>query len=88
MKKISHKKIQIYCSVLFLLFVITTEKLSAANYITVATIGAVPSLDKNQDPQMLVDQVIAFWKQELKQVIPDKPDLIVLPEVCDLSGSR
>ena len=87
MKKISHKKIQIYFSVIFLLFVITTEKLLAANYITVATIGSAPSFDKTQEPQKLVNQVIEFWKQELKQVIPDKPDLIVLPEVCDLSGA-
>ena len=36
--------------------------------------------------QEIVDHVIAFWEKELKQVLPDKPDLIVLPEFCDLSG--
>jgi hypothetical protein len=59
----------------------------AANYITVATIGAVPQLDEKQDPQSLVNQVITFWQKELAQVLPDKPDLIVLPELCDLSGA-
>ncbi len=57
----------------------------AANYITVATIGTVPVLDEHQDPQALVNQVMDFWQKELDQVLPDKPDLIVLPEVCDLS---
>ena len=33
--------------------------------------------------QALVDQVIEFWENELSRVLPDKPDLIVLPEACD-----
>ncbi len=56
----------------------------AINKVKVATIGAVsPSLDLNQEPQKLVDQMIEFWEIELAQVLPDQPDLIVLPEVCD-----
>lgn len=58
----------------------------AEKYVTVATIGASPEINRDQEPQKIVDQVIEFWKRELKQVLPDKPDLIVLPEVCDLSG--
>ncbi len=27
--------------------------------------------------------MIAHWKKELAAVLPDKPDLIVLPETCD-----
>ena len=69
---------------MFLAFSVRTR---AANYITVATIGAVPQLDEKQDPQSLVNQVITFWQKELAQVLPDKPDLIVLPEFCDLSGA-
>ena len=58
----------------------------AERCITVATIGNVPSAIKTQNKQELVNHVIAFWTKELKQVLPDKPDLIVLPESCDLSG--
>jgi len=81
------KKLRIYIPFILILLSVAANNALAANYITVAAIGAVPSLDKNQDPQKLVDQVIEFWKHELKQVLPDKPDLIVLPEFCDLSGA-
>jgi len=67
--------------------IINSDNAKAARYVTVATIGNTPSIDKNQDPQELVNQVISFWDKEFKQVIPDKPDLIVLPEFCDLSGA-
>lgn len=87
MENKSKKHFRIRISFILILFIIATVSALAANYITVATIGAAPSLDKKQDPQKIVNQVIAFWKQELKQVLPDKPDLIVLPEVCDLSGA-
>ena len=55
-------------------------------YVTVATIGNVPSPIKTEKKQEMVDHVISFWKKELSQVLPDRPDLIVLPEFCDLSG--
>ena len=87
MKNIIQKKTKTGFSVFLVLFFITAVKLSAANYITVATIGAAPSPDKNQEPQKLVAQVISFWQKELDQVLPDKPDLIVLPEFCDMSGA-
>ena len=54
-----------------------------SNYVKVAVIGTVPRVDKHQDEQKIVDQVIEFWKKELAQVLPDKPDLIVLTEACD-----
>jgi hypothetical protein len=57
----------------------------AERYVTVATIGNAPSVLKSENKQEIVDHVIAFWGNELKQVLPDKPDLIVLPEYCDLS---
>jgi hypothetical protein len=34
----------------------------------------------------MVEQVIAHWKREFAQVLPDRPDLIVVPEVCDRVG--
>jgi hypothetical protein len=80
-------KLKTCLPVILTVFFIAAGNASAANYITVATIGTSPSLDKKQDPQNLVNQVITFWKQELQQVLPDKPDLIVLPEFCDLSDA-
>jgi hypothetical protein len=79
--------IRICVPVALFLFNIAVINSFAVNYIKVATIGAAPSLDRNQDPQKLVSQVIAFWQKELDQVLPDKPDLILLPEFCDLSGA-
>jgi len=68
----------------FLLLVSFFFTANAKNYVKIATIGAVsPNLDLNQEPQKLVEQMIEFWAVEFKQVLPDKPDLIVLPEVCD-----
>lgn len=57
---------------------------NAANRIRIATIGEKPpALDKSAGYQQMVEQMIAFWKRELDQVIHDDPDLIVLPENCD-----
>jgi predicted amidohydrolase len=36
------------------------------------------------DHQALVEDMIAYWRGKLAQVLPDRPDFIVLPEVCDL----
>ncbi|HNR40670.1 MAG TPA: carbon-nitrogen hydrolase family protein [Bacteroidales bacterium] len=68
-------------------FLFVTGSLNAARYVTIATIGNVPSVERNLQPEKMVDQVIAFWRNELNQVLPDKPDLILLPEFCDLSGA-
>ena len=66
------------------LFLFISFSVNAKNHVKIATIGAVsPSLNLNEEPQKLVEQMIGFWASELKQVLPDKPDLIVLPEVCD-----
>lgn len=53
--------------------------------VKVATIGNTPSRIENDNKQEIVDHVIKFWSNELKQVLRKKPDLIVLPELCDLS---
>ncbi len=69
-------------SFIFLVFIFAP--VHAKNHVKIATIGAgSPHLDTNQKPQKLVEQIIEFWAAELEQVLPDKPDLIVLPEVCD-----
>jgi hypothetical protein len=69
-----------------LLLIVCSLTGKAQKYVTVATIGNAPSSIKTENKQEIVDHVIQFWKNELHQVLPDKPDLIVLPEFCDLSG--
>jgi hypothetical protein len=74
-------------SLIIFVFTVFFYPVNAKNNVKIATIGAVsPYLDMSQEPQKLVEQMIKFWETELKQVLPDKPDLIVLPEVCDRPG--
>ncbi|UCD28850.1 MAG: carbon-nitrogen hydrolase family protein [Planctomycetota bacterium] len=57
-------------------------------YVKISTIGPrYPSIDVNVDPQKAVDIIIKHWKNKFAQVLPDKPDLIVVPEACDIPGS-
>lgn len=80
MKK-SNSVFVLFFSVFMLLFM---GKADASNYVKIATIGkGSPVLDKSLTPQEMVDKIIVFWRNELAQVLPDQPDLIVLPEVCD-----
>ena len=73
------------CVCVFLIWI--TAPLSAANYVTVVTIGKSPHvLDKTQGMQKMVENTKEFWRKELEQVIPNKPDLIVLTEECDIPG--
>jgi hypothetical protein len=67
-------------------FLISPDTILAERYVTVATIGNVPPAMTSENKQEMVNHVISFWEKELKQVLPDKPDLIVLPEFCDFSG--
>ena len=55
-----------------------------ANYVKISTIGARPvAVDPGLEPQRVVDKAIQYWQGELDQVLPDRPDLIVVPECCD-----
>ena len=78
---------KLFCYSLFtglVLFFLFPNNAWGRIYVKIATIGAPsPHLDLNQEPQELVDQMIEFWRNELAPVLPDKPDLIVLQEVCD-----
>lgn len=68
----------------FTVLLLSTDIINASKYITVATIGnQVPVVDKTMGMQTVVEEVIRFWQMKLKQVLPDNPDLIVLPEYCD-----
>jgi len=54
------------------------------SYVKIATIGARPlTIDPETKPQKIVDKIIAHWQKKFAQVLPDKPDLIVVPEACD-----
>ncbi len=55
-----------------------------ANYVKISTIGARPvAVEPGLEPQRIVDRVIEHWQGKLDQVLPDRPDLIVVPEACD-----
>ena len=52
--------------------------------ITIATIGSGPaSAAGDTEQQKVVEKMIAHWKRQFAQVLPDRPDLIVVPEACD-----
>ena len=56
----------------------------AKKEVKIATFSIMPPIiDLNTDPQKVVDMMIGFWKEEIDKVLPDHPDLIVLPEACD-----
>jgi predicted amidohydrolase len=55
-----------------------------ARYVKISTIGAVPlTVHIDCNPQEIINQMKEYWRKEIAQVIPDKPDIIVLPELCD-----
>ena len=55
-----------------------------ARWIKVSSIGASPPpAPEGAEGDALVESIIAFWRDEIAVVLPDEPDLIVLPELCD-----
>lgn len=74
-----------FISIIYIILLLSfTYPVNAKRYVKIATIGAVsPHLGLNQKPQKSVEQMIDFWRRELARVLPDHPDLIVMPEVCD-----
>lgn len=55
-----------------------------SNYVKIATIGPPPPpVAPSMKPEEIVDFMIDFWRGKFAQVLPDKPDLIVVPEACD-----
>ncbi len=52
--------------------------------VRIATLGPrSPSVDASTEPQKIVERMIAHWRREFSQVLPDRPDLIVVPVACD-----
>jgi predicted amidohydrolase len=59
-----------------------------ANYVRISTIGPRPAIvDVDQPLDQVVDRMIEHWRGRIAQVLPDEPDLIVVPEVCDRPGN-
>ena len=55
-----------------------------ANYVKITSLGP-RALDHVTPPdgQAAVDKMIDHWRTQVAMVLPDKPDLIVVPEACD-----
>jgi carbon-nitrogen hydrolase len=70
---------------IFVLYVVApTQQVAAKTSVKIATIGSVsPYIDLSLTNQQMVDAMIVFLEEQIAQVLPDQPDLIVLPEACD-----
>lgn len=51
--------------------------------ITVASLGPCPPRNCKPHGQDAVARMISHWTAQIEPVLPDKPDLIVVPEACD-----
>ncbi len=71
-------------STIILCLLIQTANAKKKGFVTIATIGSSPiTVRSDTDPQQIVNRVIAHWNRHFSLVLPDKPDLIVVPEACD-----
>jgi len=60
------------------------DRALARRNVTVSTIGSAPPvLDESLSSQQKTVRMIEFLRRQLDQVLPNRPDLIVLPEACD-----
>ena len=57
-----------------------------ARYVKVSAISGFlcKADDPDESSQQLVEKVKSFWRSKLEKVLSDKPDIIVLPECCDI----
>ena len=69
---------------------VSTQQSDAAQrpgIVKIATIGALPSsVDAAATFDEMVQHVVNHWKSRFAEVLPDRPDLIVVPEACDASS--
>jgi len=55
-----------------------------ANRVTISCLGPRPlAIEAGTPSQEATDRMIRHWHDQLEKVLPDRPDLIVLPEACD-----
>ncbi len=56
-----------------------------ARYLTITCMAQPPfPAHPNETPEEALPRVISAWRERLDLVLPDRPDVIVLPEYCDL----
>jgi Carbon-nitrogen hydrolase len=59
-----------------------------ANYLKISTLGpAWHAVPEHLSNEQIIDEMITFWKKQFAQVLYDKPDLIVVPECCDIPAN-
>ncbi|WP_127581670.1 carbon-nitrogen hydrolase family protein [Paenibacillus koleovorans] len=55
-----------------------------ARLVKISCLGPPPyHIDPEVPYELAVERMKAHWQRELDRVLPDRPDLIVLPEACD-----
>ncbi|TYP79414.1 putative amidohydrolase [Paenibacillus methanolicus] len=55
-----------------------------SRYVTISCLAPPnKTVDNGNGVEGIVVQMIAKWERQLQHVLPDQPDLIVLPECCD-----
>lgn len=55
-----------------------------AKNIIIGSVGSpAPEMPSGASIQERCEIMADFWRREISQVLPDRPDLIVLPELCD-----
>ncbi|MDG0792126.1 hypothetical protein OMP38_15575 [Cohnella ginsengisoli] len=55
-----------------------------SNYVTISCLGPRPlAVPADVSDEEAISRMIAHWQAQLDRVLPDRPDLIVLPEACD-----
>jgi predicted amidohydrolase len=51
--------------------------------VRISTVAPRPPTERPAPNQAAVERMIALWEERLAQVLPQQPDLILLPEACD-----
>lgn len=55
-----------------------------ANHIVVSSVGSpAPEMPSGSSLHQRCEIMADFWRREINWVLPDRPDLVVLPELCD-----
>jgi predicted amidohydrolase len=54
-----------------------------ANYVKISNIGARAASGNPGTEQAAINNMVKHWEREFAQVLPDRPDLILVPECCD-----
>lgn len=61
----------------------TGKKMKSRRTIVVSSLGPRPLQVKPESNEEALKIMQQHWKEQIAPVLPDKPDLIVLPEACD-----